>query len=68
MRVQIDEKLLKNVELVQQMIEQNPFPPPEDAALDAPAPTDADHDVRATSFSVSKRSEPDWPSLPCPTP
>ncbi|GAA6015119.1 hypothetical protein JCM8202_004886 [Rhodotorula sphaerocarpa] len=46
---EIDEKLLKNAELVQQMIEQNPFPPPEDAALDAPAPTDADHDrLRST--------------------
>jgi hypothetical protein len=24
------------------MIDENPFPPPPDAALDAPAPTDAD--------------------------
>lgn len=46
---QIDEKLLQNADLVQKMIDENPFPPPPDAALDAPAPTDADHDVSTDS-------------------
>ncbi|BGO99784.1 hypothetical protein NBRC10513v2_004011 [Rhodotorula toruloides] len=46
---EVDEKLQVNAELVQRMIEANPFPPPEDAALDAPAPTDADHErLRST--------------------
>lgn len=35
-----------NAELVQRMINVNPFPAPEDAALDAPAPTESDHEVR----------------------
>lgn len=47
---QIDDKLLQNADLVQKMISENPFPPPSDAALDAPAPTDADHDVSAQSL------------------
>jgi len=44
--VQVDEKLEVNATLVKLMIDNNPFPPPEDAALDASAPTEGDHDVR----------------------
>ncbi|GEM09728.1 UPF0586 protein C9orf41-like protein [Rhodotorula toruloides] len=52
---EVDEKLQVNAELVQRMIEANPFPPPEDAALDAPAPTDADHErLRSTPATVVK--------------
>lgn len=46
MEAQVDEKLEVNANLVKMMIENNPFPPPEDAALDAQAPTDGDHEVR----------------------
>ncbi|GAA6001344.1 hypothetical protein JCM10207_006617 [Rhodosporidiobolus poonsookiae] len=46
---QVDEKLEENAAFVQRMIDVNPFPPPEDAALDAPAPTEADHErLRST--------------------
>ncbi|GAA5820698.1 hypothetical protein JCM3770_001457 [Rhodotorula araucariae] len=46
---QVDERLSINAELVQSMVDANPFPPPPDAALDAPAPTEADHErLRST--------------------
>jgi len=45
-RAQIDDRLTVNAALVQRMADANPFPPPPDAALDAPAPTEADHEVR----------------------
>ncbi|GAA5983692.1 hypothetical protein JCM11641_000935 [Rhodosporidiobolus odoratus] len=46
---EVDEKLQVNAELIRRMIEVNPFPPPEDAALDAAAPTEADHErLRST--------------------
>ncbi|BGP16379.1 hypothetical protein JCM10213_004922 [Rhodosporidiobolus nylandii] len=46
---QVDEKLEVNAELVRRMVEVNPFPPPDDAALDAAAPTESDHErLRST--------------------
>ncbi|TNY18323.1 N2227-domain-containing protein [Rhodotorula diobovata] len=46
---QVDDKLAVNALLVERMIDVNPFPPPPDAALDAPAPTEADHErLRST--------------------
>ncbi|GAA5857102.1 hypothetical protein JCM9279_001783 [Rhodotorula babjevae] len=45
----VDARLATNAELVQRMADTNPFPPPTDAALDAPAPTEADHErLRST--------------------
>ncbi|GAA5945999.1 hypothetical protein JCM3775_003613, partial [Rhodotorula graminis] len=41
---EIDDKIAVNAHLVQLMADSNPFPPPPDAALDAPAPTEADHE------------------------
>ncbi|GAA5916907.1 hypothetical protein JCM8208_005481 [Rhodotorula glutinis] len=46
---EIDDKLTINAHLVELMADANPFPPPDDAALDAPAPTEADHErLRST--------------------
>ncbi|GAA5850583.1 hypothetical protein JCM8547_001920 [Rhodosporidiobolus lusitaniae] len=46
---EVDEKLEVNAEFVRKVIEQNPFPPPEDAALDAKAPGEGDHErLRST--------------------
>lgn len=39
------------------MIDVNPFPPPPDAALDAPAPTEADHEVPPPSLLCPRRLE-----------
>ncbi|GAA6038143.1 hypothetical protein JCM8097_005756 [Rhodosporidiobolus ruineniae] len=45
----VDERIQVNAQFVAKCIENNPFPPPEDAALDAPAPTEADHErLRST--------------------
>lgn len=52
-RAQIDGRLTVNAALVQRMADANPFPPPPDAALDAPAPTEADHEVRPRLSLVS---------------
>ncbi|CEQ39662.1 SPOSA6832_01221, partial [Sporobolomyces salmonicolor] len=43
---EVDAKLQFNADLVRRMIDCNPFPPPGDAALSAPAPTEADHEGR----------------------
>ncbi|GJN90547.1 hypothetical protein Rhopal_003559-T1 [Rhodotorula paludigena] len=54
---QVDEKLMVNAELVQRMINVNPFPAPEDAALDAPAPTESDHERLRSTLRQCAR---DW--------
>ncbi|GAA6003773.1 uncharacterized protein JCM10292_003369 [Rhodotorula paludigena] len=54
---QVDEKLMVNAELVQRMIDVNPFPAPEDAALDAPAPTESDHERLRSTLRQCAR---DW--------
>jgi len=43
--VQVDLLLQLNGQFVAQCAEGNPFPPPEDAALTAAAPTEADHEA-----------------------
>ncbi|GAA6061368.1 hypothetical protein JCM10212_005822 [Sporobolomyces blumeae] len=54
---EVDEKLQVNADLVVRMIEQNPFPPPQDAALSAPAPTEADHERLRSTLRQCAR---DW--------
>jgi hypothetical protein len=52
--VQVDARLQLNGEFVAACIEDNPFPPPVDAALTAAAPTEADHEV-STQISTLRR-------------
>ncbi|GAA6014698.1 hypothetical protein JCM11491_000197 [Sporobolomyces phaffii] len=54
---EVDDKLQLNAEFVQRMIEANPFPPPEDAALSAQAPTEADHERLRSTLRQCAR---DW--------
>ncbi|GAA5965909.1 hypothetical protein JCM3765_006485 [Sporobolomyces pararoseus] len=62
----VDAKLEVNAQFVQRLIDANPFPPPEDAAHSARAPTEADHErLRSTlrqcarDWSETGRSERD---------
>lgn len=48
--MQVDSKLQLNAEFVSACITENPFPPPEDGALSAAAPTEADHEVTYPSL------------------
>jgi len=50
---QVDACLELNATFVSSLIASNPFPPPEDAALDAAAPGEGDHEVRSPSCSSS---------------
>ncbi|GAA5886031.1 hypothetical protein JCM6882_004240 [Rhodosporidiobolus microsporus] len=54
---EVDEKLQVNADLVRRMIDTNPFPPPEDAALDALAPTESDHERLRSTLRQCAR---DW--------
>ncbi|GAA5820008.1 hypothetical protein JCM11251_005445 [Rhodosporidiobolus azoricus] len=54
---EVDEKLEVNAALVRRMIDANPFPPPEDAALDALAPTESDHERLRSTLRQCAR---DW--------
>ncbi|GAA5874463.1 hypothetical protein JCM16303_005861 [Sporobolomyces ruberrimus] len=63
---EVDEKLEVNAEFVRELIDANPFPPLEDAAHSARAPTEADHErLRSTlrqcarDWSETGRSERD---------
>ncbi|GAA5918889.1 hypothetical protein JCM1841_006662 [Sporobolomyces salmonicolor] len=54
---EVDAKLQFNADLVRRMIDCNPFPPPGDAALSAPAPTEADHERLRSTLRQCAR---DW--------
>ncbi|GAA5940830.1 uncharacterized protein JCM15063_000892 [Sporobolomyces koalae] len=54
---EVDEKLEVNAEFVRKLIEANPFPPPEDAAHSARAPTEADHERLRSTLRQCAR---DW--------
>lgn len=56
---QVDDALIRNARFVHKIAESNAYPPPDDAALSAPAPTEADHDrLRSTLRQFSR----DWSS------
>lgn len=64
---QVDDALIRNAHFVHKIAESNAYPPPDDAALSAPAPTEADHDrLRSTLRQFSR----DWSSgvSDCPIP